>query len=56
MLNSRLILERYRGMTDLFFLCMDRDGDATRRFKLDSLTQQAGSAAPLQSADLLYLS
>ena len=29
------IVEQYRGMTDLFILCVDRDGDVNRRQRLD---------------------
>lgn len=35
------ILERYRGMTDLFLLCVDRDCEPTRRTALDNLERQA---------------
>ena len=31
------IVERYRGMTDVFILCVDRDGDVNRRQVLDRL-------------------
>jgi hypothetical protein len=29
------IIQRYRGMVDLFILCVDRDGNANRRTTLD---------------------
>ncbi len=35
------VLARYRGMVDVFLLCVDRDGDASRRGRLDYLEQQA---------------
>jgi hypothetical protein len=31
------VLDRHRGMVDLFLLCVDRDGDVHRKAKLDSL-------------------
>ena len=31
------VVKRHRGMTDIFILCIDRDGDAGRRQKLDGL-------------------
>lgn len=33
----REIVERYRGMTDVFILCVDRDGDTSRRERLDRI-------------------
>ena len=33
----RKIIERYRGMVDLFLLCVDRDGNADRRKRLDNI-------------------
>src|SRR5207302_573337 len=38
------ILDRYRGMVDLFLLCVDRDGQAGRK---DALTRLEGLAARL---------
>ena len=35
------ILERYGGMTDLFLVCIDRDGNKDRRAKLDGLEKKA---------------
>lgn len=40
------VIDRYKGMTDLFLLCVDRDGDATRRAALDPIERQAESLAP----------
>lgn len=31
------IVERYGGMTDLFILCVDRDGEKARRQRLDQI-------------------
>jgi hypothetical protein len=35
------IINRYKGMIDLFLLCVDRDGSADRRASLDSIEQRA---------------
>ena len=35
------ILERYGDMTDLFLVCVDRDGNEDRRAKLDGLEKKA---------------
>jgi hypothetical protein len=42
------ILDRYRGMVDLFLLCVDRDGVSTRRRRLDELEMQAANALPAE--------
>lgn len=34
------IVERYDGMTDIFVLCVDRDGDINRRQRLDQLERR----------------
>ena len=34
------IVERYRGMIDIFVLCVDRDGDVDRRRVLDSMEER----------------
>ncbi len=34
------IVERYRGMTDVFVLCVDRDGDRGRRQALDGIEKR----------------
>ena len=39
-LNSeriREVVEQHRGMTDIFILCVDRDGELGRRVRLDSI-------------------
>ena len=33
----REIVARYDGMTDIFILCIDRDGDISRRIRLDQI-------------------
>ena len=40
------LLERYRGMVDLFVLCVDRDGQAGRREALDALEVRARRSLP----------
>jgi hypothetical protein len=40
------ILDRYKGMTDLFLLCIDRDGDIDRRAKLDHIEGEAARVLP----------
>ncbi|NOZ78358.1 MAG: hypothetical protein GXP48_04095 [Acidobacteria bacterium] len=35
------IIERYRGMVDLFILCVDRDGEPGRRHQLDTIEKNA---------------
>jgi hypothetical protein len=35
------IIERYRGMVDIFLLCVDRDGEAGRQTRLDQLEASA---------------
>lgn len=42
----RDIISRYRGMTDLFLLCVDRDGVEGRRSRLDEIEQQVADFAP----------
>lgn len=37
------IVERYRGMTQVFVLCVDRDGVATRRARLDAIETGFGA-------------
>ena len=36
------IVERYDGMTDVFILCVDRDGNPGRRQKLDDIEEEFG--------------
>ena len=37
------IVERYGGMTDLFILCVDRDGETGRRQRLDQIEDEMGN-------------
>ena len=37
------VVEQYDGMTDLFILCVDRDGDTSRRRRLAAIEQEFGS-------------
>ena len=39
------IVERYRGMVDIFILCIDRDGNPGRRERLDQLEQEFGNGS-----------
>jgi hypothetical protein len=48
----REIVDRYRGMTDLFLLCVDRDGNVGRRMALDHVEAFAASLLP---ADRFFL-
>ena len=34
------VVEQYDGMTDLFILCVDRDGDVSRRHRLDVIERE----------------
>ena len=36
------IVDRYDGMTDIFVLCVDRDGDTGRRHRLDDIEKEFG--------------
>lgn len=40
------IVDRYRGMVDLFLLCVDRDGEPGRRSALDALEATAAATYP----------
>ena len=37
------IVKRYRGMTDIFILCVDRDGKEGRRQRLDEIESEFGT-------------
>ena len=37
------IVEQYDGMTDLFILCVDRDGETARRHRLAAIEQEFGN-------------
>lgn len=45
------IVDRYRGMVNLFVLCVDRDGEEGRRAALDALETRAAEVCP----DRLFL-
>ena len=38
------IVRRYEGMTDIFILCVDRDGEQGRRVRLNQIEQEFGSS------------
>lgn len=40
------IVSRYKGMVDLFLLCVDRDGEAGRRAALDRIEERAIEVLP----------
>ncbi len=42
----RAVLDRYRGMKDVFLLIVDRDGEEGRRDTLDRLEQKARASLP----------
>ena len=44
------IVEQHRGMTDVFILCVDRDGQAGRRQRLDQIEGEFGSNFLAQNA------
>lgn len=37
------IINRYKGMVKIFILCVDRDGDPSRRARLDSIEKRFGA-------------
>ena len=45
------IVERYKGMTDIFILCVDRDGEVGRRHRLDQLESLCGAATVFLAAN-----
>lgn len=40
------VVDRYRGMTDVFVLCVDRDGEKGRRTRLDAIEKEFGAPRP----------
>ena len=40
--RMKQVIEKYRGMVDVFILCVDRDGDPGRRQRLDQLEAEFG--------------
>lgn len=53
--NIHTIIQRYSGMTDLFLLCVDRDGEETRRAKLDTIQNQVKTTTNLFSRGKAFL-
>ena len=45
------IVDRYDGMTDMFILCVDRDGDVNRRRRLDELEREFQSGRVFLAAN-----
>ncbi len=45
------IVERYRGMTDILILCVDRDGEVGRRQRLDQLESLYSAAIDFLAAN-----
>ena len=45
------IVERYKGMTDIFILCVDRDGEIGRRHRLDQLESLCGATTVFLAAN-----
>lgn len=45
------IVERYRGMTDILILCVDRDGEIGRRQRLDQLESLYSAAIDFLAAN-----
>ena len=41
--HIREIVNQYDGMTDIFILCVDRDGDEGRRVRLDDIETEFGN-------------
>ncbi len=37
------VVEKHEGMTDIFILCVDRDGDTNRRQRLDQIEEAFGN-------------
>jgi hypothetical protein len=44
--NLKDIFDRYRGMVDLFLLCVDRDGVASRKARMTELEARAAADLP----------
>ncbi|MCY3900184.1 MAG: hypothetical protein OXF86_16525 [Caldilineaceae bacterium] len=45
------IVERYKGMTNIFILCVDRDGNEGRRDRLDEIEAEFGDDALFLAAN-----
>ena len=44
------VVEQHRGMTDIFILCVDRDGEVGRRQRLDQLEKEFGPTLLAENA------
>ncbi len=40
------VVDRYRGMVDIYVLCVDRDGEKGRRTRLDAIEKEFGATKP----------
>ncbi len=40
------VVDRYRGMVDVYVLCVDRDGEKGRRTRLDAIEEEFGTKRP----------
>ena len=47
----REIVERYKGMMDIFILCVDRDGKEGRRQRLDQIEEEFGDGRVFLAAN-----
>ena len=45
------IVDRYEGMTDVFVLCVDRDGDEGRRTRLDDIETEFGNGGTFHAVN-----
>ena len=45
------VVRKHRGMTDIFILCIDRDGDANRRQSLDRLESEFNNGQTFLAAN-----
>lgn len=48
----REVVERYKGMIDIFLLCVDRDGNPNRRARLDEIEKELQDELP---SSILFL-
>ena len=44
------VVEQHKGMTDIFILCVDRDGEVGRRQRLDQLEEEFGPTLLAENA------
>ena len=45
------IVDQYKGMTDIFILCVDRDGDQGRRARLNDIETEFGNNRAFHAVD-----